>query len=507
MLNQMLDKTASSYPDNDAVVCGESRLTYQALREIVLRLANGLGSLGISESDCIALVLPNCPEFLISFFAVSRLHAIALLLNPSFKESELRHYIEDSKTKLIITDAARAETCQALIDKSDQQIKLVVVGDNPPCGVAFEDVVQGASTDDPSTGSYEGAVLYQYTSGSTGKPKRVSRTQVNVFSQARSCVETLGVTMEDSIFCSVPMYHAYGFGECLLAATCSGAKLVILEPYSKDGVVSEIPFVFRRPRVLELIKAEKISILPSVPYVYSILASTPPDPTIDLSTLRLCISAGNFLAKDIFDKFLLRFGLPIRQLYGCTEAGSVAINMEASPEHRYDSVGQPMQDVEIKVIGDDGNEAQPGVTGELAIKSNTLTQGYHDAPEVNKEVFREGHYFTSDLGTKDKDGYIFITGRKKIFIDTGGHKVDPFEIENLLATHPNVKEVVVVGTKRPYAGEVIKAVVVAEGECEESSIISYCQDKLADFKTPRIVEFRDEIPKSALGKILRKDLI
>ncbi|MEO0373853.1 MAG: AMP-binding protein [Cyanobacteria bacterium P01_A01_bin.17] len=503
----MLDKTASSYPDNDAVVCGESRLTYQALREIVLRLANGLGSLGISESDCIALVLPNCPEFLISFFAVSRLHAIALLLNPSFKESELRHYIEDSKTKLIITDAARAETCQALIDKSDQQIKLVVVGDNPPCGVAFEDVVQGASTGDPSIGSYEGAVLYQYTSGSTGKPKRVSRTQVNVFSQARSCVETLGVTMEDSIFCSVPMYHAYGFGECLLAATCSGAKLVILEPYSKDGVVSEIPFVFRRPRVLELIKAEKISILPSVPYVYSILASTPPDPTIDLSTLRLCISAGNFLAKDIFDKFLLRFGLPIRQLYGCTEAGSVAINMEASPEHRYDSVGQPMQDVEIKVIGDDGNEAQPGVTGELAIKSNTLTQGYHDAPEVNKEVFREGHYFTSDLGTKDKDGYIFITGRKKIFIDTGGHKVDPFEIENLLATHPNVKEVVVVGTKRPYAGEVIKAVVVAEGECEESSIISYCQDKLADFKTPRIVEFRDEIPKSALGKILRKDLI
>jgi long-chain acyl-CoA synthetase len=507
MLNQMLDKTANSYPDNDAVVSGESRITYQALRDTVLKFSNGLGALGVSKSDCVALVLPNCPEFLISFFAISRLHAIALLLNPSFKESELSHYIEDSQTSLIITDTTRAETCQALIDKSDRQVKLVVVGERAPCGIAFQDLVNDAPIDPTSIEPYEGAVLYQYTSGSTGKPKRVSRTQINVFCQARSCVETLGITKEDSIFCSVPMYHAYGFGECLLAATYSGAKLVILEPYAKDGVVSEIPFVFRRPRVLELIKTEKVSILPSVPYVYSILASTPPDPTLDLSTLRLCISAGNFLAKDIFDKFLLRFGLPIRQLYGCTEAGSVAINMEASPEHRYDSVGQPMKDVEIKVIGDDGNEAQSGVTGELAIRSNTLTQGYHDAPEVNKEVFREGYYFTSDLGTKDKDGYIFITGRKKIFIDTGGHKVDPFEIENILATHPNVKEVVVVGTKRPYAGEVIKAVVVAQGECDESSIIGYCQDKLADFKTPRIVEFRDEIPKSALGKILRKDLI
>jgi long-chain acyl-CoA synthetase len=290
----------------------------------------------------------------------------------------------------------------------------------------------------------------------------------------------------------------------LLAATFTGATLVILEQFMQNGAPVEMPFVFRCPRVLNLIKNEKITILPAVPYIYSILAATPYQTQVDFSTLRLCISAGNFLSKDTFDKFLQRFGIPLRQLYGCTEAGAVAINLEAEADLPYDSIGLPMKNVEIKVMDDDGNELPSGFIGEFVIKSETLTTGYYNLPEVNKEAFQQGHFFTGDLGKKDEQGRLFLTGRKKIFIDTGGHKVDPLEVEDVLMAHPLVEEAVVVGTKGPLDGEMVKAVIVLNGDCKEQDILSFCKDKLADFKTPKLIEFRHALPKNPLGKVLRK---
>jgi long-chain acyl-CoA synthetase len=270
-----------------------------------------------------------------------------------------------------------------------------------------------------------------------------------------------------------------------------------------------VPFVFRRPRVLELIEKEKATILPGVPYIFNTLAEAPADTQVDLSTLRLCFSAGNFLSKDIFDKFLQRFGIPIRQLYGCTEAGSVAINLDNQLEKTYDSVGLPMKNVEIKIVDDEGKELPVGMSGEIIIKSQALTSGYYNMPELNQQAFKGGWFLTGDLGKKDEFGRLYITGRKKILIDTGGRKVDPLEIEDILITHPKIKEAVVVGVKGAFAGELIKAVIVQQGleKCEEQEISSYCKEQLAEFKIPRIIEFRDEIPKSPLGKILRKDLV
>ena len=507
MLTQMLNRTVEQHPNQPAIICGSSKMTYQALQTHVLGLSSGLQSLGVKPSDCVALILPNCPEFVISVFAVAQLHAIALLANPAFKVDELKHYFEDSQVSVIITDIFRAETCRQVVEQLDRSIQLVVVGEDTPTESSFESLIKTNPDHVAPSDLFEGDVLYQYTSGSTGRSKRISRTQKNVFHQAKNCATTLGITVTDNILCIVPLYHAYGFGECLLAAIYSGATLVILDACVKDGALVEMPFVFRRPEVLALIQRERISVLPSVPYINSILAASPADDKMDLSSLRLCISAGNFLSKDIFDKFLQKFGLPIRQLYGCTEAGAVSINLQAGDDIKHDSIGLPMQNVEIKVMDDEGHEVSPGVIGELAIKSETLTQGYHNAPEVNKKAFRGGYFFTGDLGRKDEQGYLYITGRKKIFIDTGGYKVDPLEIEAVLSGHPNVKEVVVVGTKRPYVGEVIKAVVVVKEGCQEQELIDYCQTKLADFKTPKLIEFRDQIPRSPLGKILRKELV
>jgi long-chain acyl-CoA synthetase len=155
-------------------------------------------------------------------------------------------------------------------------------------------------------------------------------------------------------------------------------------------------------------------------------------------------------------------------------------------------------------MDDEANELAPGLIGEFVIKSETLTTGYYNLPEVNKEAFRNGHFFTGDLGKKDEQGRLYLTGRKKIFIDTGGYKVDPLEVEDVLVAHPKVGEVVVVGTKGPLGGELIKAVLVLKEECKEQEILAFCKDKLADFKIPKLIEFRQELPKNPLGKVLRK---
>jgi long-chain acyl-CoA synthetase len=504
MLHQALLKTVKQYPEKTAIVYDQLRLNYQELYDKVVGLSNGLSSIGVKQSDRIAVLLPNCPEFVISFYAAAKLKAVVQPLNPTFKEDEIKYYISDSEASVIITDMARAEVCRKVISQFDRKIELVLIDGVAPSSLSFDDLIQKQTEDFTATTAYDGDVLYLYSSGSTGKPKRVPRTQKCLFNQAINCVTTLNVTASDNILAIVPLFHSYGFGECLLAATFTGATLVILEQFKQDGVPVEMPFVFRCPRVLNLIEKEQITILPAVPYIYSILAAIPYQTPANFSTLRLCISAGNFLPKDTFDKFLNRFGLPLRQLYGCSEAGAVAINLESEADLQYDSIGLAMKNVEIKVMDDDGNELPPGFIGELVIKSETLTAGYHNLPEVNKEAFQKGHFFTGDLGKKDEQGRLYLTGRKKIFIDTGGHKVDPLEVEDVLMAHPLVKEAVVVGTKGPLGGELIKAVIILKGECKEQDILFFCKDKLADFKTPKFIEFRQDLPKNPLGKVLRK---
>jgi long-chain acyl-CoA synthetase len=510
MLEQILFKTVKDYSEKTAIVYDQLRISYKELYFNITGFSKGLSSIGIRQGDCIALILPNCPEFVISFYAAAKLNAIALPLNHLFKEDEISYYLSDSNARVIITDVKRAELCRTIISKLDKKIKLIVVSGVHSLTTQFQDfILQEETQPDESSSSFEGDVLYQYSSGSTGRPKRVCRTQKNLYHEAKNFKETVNLTSSDNILCIVPLYHSHGLGNCLLAATCHGATLVILEQYLQNGTPVELPFVFRRSRVLELTEKEKVTILPAVPYIFSTLAETPADTQVDLSTLRLCFSAGNFLGKDIFDKFLKRWGVPVKQLYGCTEAGSISINLDNEWEKTYESVGLPMKNVEVKIIDDDGNELPVGMSGEVAIKSHAITSGYCNKPELNQQAFKDGWFLTGDLGKKDEVSRLYITGRKKILIDTGGRKVDPIEIEDILITHPKVKEAVVVGVKGSYAGEIIKAVIVQNEleKCEEQEILSYCKERLAEFKIPRVIEFRNEIPKSPLGKILRKALV
>ncbi len=510
MLNQLFTQAVLSYPEKTALVYDNFRMSYQELYASVNSFTQGLSSIGVGQGDCIALLLPNCPEFVISFYASAKLNGIILPLNHLFKAEEISYYLDNSDVRVIITDSKRAKICFSILFNLNRKIELIVIDKVQSTAKYFYDLMLPESAEEhESASSFAGDVLYQYSSGSTGRPKRVCRTQSNLYHEAKNLAETVKVTPADTILCIVPLYHAHGLGNCMLAATCNGATLVILEQSMQNGVPVEVPFVFRCPRILKLIKTEQITILPGVPYIFNALAETPASVPADFSTLRLCCSAGNFLGKDIFDKFLKRFGVSVRQLYGCTEAGAVCINLDDDPEVTWDSVGVPLSNVEIKIVDEQGRELAHGISGEITLKSQSLTREYSTMPELNQQTFKDGAFFPGDLGKFDQSGRLYITGRKRILIDTGGRKVDPIEVEDILTTHPKVQEAVVVGVKDVHAGEILKAVIVLKESklCEKQEILSHCKERLAEFKVPKIVEFHNEIPKSPLGKIMRKAVV
>lgn len=509
-LGQVFAQAANTYYTRPAIVYGEQRISYQTLLMRANQLAAGLTGLGIQPGDCVGILLPNCPEFVISFYGITNLGAVALPTNHLYQAEEVEFYLADSQAKAIITDSARASLCRNIISRLAHPVHLIVIDQELPDSLNFYSLLE-ATPESPSLPlvSPHQVALYLYSSGSTGRPKRVPRTHEHLTQEVHSLTATTDLTQDDSILCLVPLYHAHGLGNCLLASTCNGATLVLLEPALNQGVPVEVPFVFRCPRVLELLEQEEITIFPAVPYIFKALAATQLPSTPDLSSLRLCFSAGNFLDKETFDQFKQRFAIPIRQLYGCTEAGAVALNLHEPTEDTWNSVGHPLKNVDIQIVDEQERPLPQGTVGEVVIASKALTDGYSGLPELNQEAFKDGVYFTGDLGKLDDQGRLYITGRKKILIDTGGRKVDPIEIEDILLTHPAIREAVVVGVKGDHAGEIIKAALVVEPTetVTKEDIFSYCRGRLADFRVPKIIEFREEIPKSPLGKILRKALV
>ena len=237
----------------------------------------------------------------------------------------------------------------------------------------------------------------------------------------------------------------------MFAAASTGATLVLLEDPN--------PFLLRRQRALELLEQEKCTIFPGVPFNFRLMAEAPA--AADLSSAPARFSAGTALPRPFFDAFLDKFGVPVRQLYGCTEAGTLTANMDDDPVASFESVGQPVDGVEVRIEDDDGEPVPTGSIGEVAVRSPGLTSGYADMEELNSQVFREGYFITGDLGQLDDEGRLTITGRKKLLIEVGGYKVDPIEVEDVVVAHPKVGEAVVVGVPGKVAGEeVVKAVVV-----------------------------------------------
>ena len=499
MMGGLLTSAAERSPDSLALVAGDSRITWQALDARVSAFAAGLAELPTGAGESLAVVLPNCPEFVVAFFAAARLGMRFLPLNPLLKSGEMRRFFEECRARFVITSQPRLAICQEAIAGLGLRAELIVTAGKAANARPFSSLERGGTLG--ALPSHEGEFLIQYSSGSMGGLKQVRRSQQNLVSEAMNFTSSTAVNARDRILCLVPLHHAHGLGNGLLAATFSGATLIL------DSLDGPAPSVSRCEQILRLIEREQVTVFPGVPYLFDALARTPDTVEADLSSLRLCFSAGNTLSESVFQAFLQRFGTPVRQLYGCTEAGSIAMNLDTDPRSTADSVGRPLGTVRVQIAGEAGSELPAGTAGEIAIQSPALTPGYIGAPPADQAAFRDGWFFTGDLGKTDEAGRIYITGRKRRFLDSGGHKVDPAEIEDLLRTHPLVQDAVVVGVDLPGAGEVVKAVVVPRGECTAQDLIAYCGGRLADFKVPRFVEFVAELPRSPLGKIVRAPLL
>ena len=418
----------------------------------------------------------------------------------------MQRFLADARARVILTDAPHAALCRQVGADLGQDIRVIVVGDKIEGALCFDELTQHPAPDAPE-GAFRGPMLYLYTSGSTETYKRVCCTQENLYYEAHNFVETLGLHSEDNILCTIPLYHSYGLGNCLLDAVYAGSTLTLLEPVVKEGVLVETPFAGHCQRILELMQEESIRVYPGVPYQFAALADLPKDVRTGASGLKWCISSSDALPRQTYERFLARFGLPIRSLYGSTEAGSICIDTAPAETMRSGSLGLPLKNVAIQIRDEEGRELPANVEGRIWVKSPVIPpNGYDNRPELNAQVFRDGYYYTGDLGKKEANGHLVMTGRNQTFVDVGGYKVALSEVEETLQSHPMVREATALGVDIPNMGRLIKAVVVTYAPCSEAEILAYCRERLAAFKVPRLVEFRDALPRSPLGKVLKNEL-
>jgi long-chain acyl-CoA synthetase len=482
MLTRMLQNAVEADPGKVAIAQGSTRIRYGELLAMAGRAAAGLRRLGVGAGDCVAVVLPNGPGFVASLFACARLRAVMLPLHPRHTGEELRHFLGDARARVVVTDGPRAD----------------LFPDTGAVVTGFEALLEHPAEPPPSE-PFDGPALYLYTTGSTAARKRLCCTQRNLSYEAINFVETLGLTAEDNILCTIPLAHSYGLGNCLLDAVYAGSTLVLPES-------DNVPFAAGCHRVLELVREEAIRVYPGVPYQFQVLADLPGPAGPELAGLKLCVSSGDVLPRRTFERFLERFGVPIRSLYGSTEAGSISINTDPAEAVRFGSLGPPLQNVTIR-IREAGRDLHAGASGWIWVKSPVIPPtGYDNQPELTAQVFREGFYHTGDVGRLDARGHLVMTGRKQTFVEVGGYKVDLTEVEEVLRGHPRIREATALGVEVPELGTLIKAVVVAGGPCGDGEILAHCRERLAPFKVPRLVECRDALPRCPLGKVLKSEL-
>jgi long-chain acyl-CoA synthetase len=476
--------------EQEAVVAASVRLTYADLFVAAEALSSRLTLHGVRPGDPVALFLPNGTGFVTAFLAILRSGGVAAPLNVHHQQNELTDSLQQTKPRIVLTDPERFSKIAPILE-----VPRGVNGPSSSPRLLCLDPEESFPpiTTPPVAPHPDRPALYQYSTGSTGRPKPVIRTQGQLIAEVDHFTRAVSVTPQDRILAVVPLFHAHGIGNTLLAALMNGATMVILESFSPRGVLSAL-------------QNEQVTIYPGVPFMFKLLTETKIREAAHLKTLRLCFSAGAPLSPEVGRDFHRQFGVPVRQLYGSTETGSVTLNLDADIEATCESVGRAMSPAEVAIFDESGARLPVGQTGEIGIRSPAMTGEYPGLPDATAASFRNGFFFPGDVGHLDAEGRLYVTGRVTFFINVGGQKVDPAEVERVIATHPKVREVVVLGVSDPGGQERIKAAIVPHAPCGPSEILDFCQGKLADYKLPRIITFYNEIPKSPLGKVLRKHL-
>lgn len=482
-ITEMIETVCREHAARTAIVDGAVSVTYADLERRIRAEAAHLESLGIAPGDRVALMLSNGVDFVAMYLAAIGAGAIAVPVNPHYQRMELRRILTTCGVSLLVTSQALATRCGDVIVHAGLSCRLLLVEDSRPLPArAGPSLARPESRVDPHT-----PVMYQFSSGSTGRPKRIARTHANLVFELDSLVSALGISSADRVLGVAPFSHVNGLVRSMLASVRAGATLFPMPQ-------------FERRAVADVIARERISVFIGVPFMFTMLARAHFHSPPDFSSLRVCFSSSAPLPPRTSLEFGERWGLPVRQLYGSTETGTISADVAARPV--VDSVGTPIPGVEVAVFSDDGQIAGPDAVGELAVRSPAAITSYGETGE-GSEAFRDGYFCTGDLGRRDAAGRLYLVGRKKLFINKGGYKINPREIEELIESHPNVAETVVVPVPTASGDETVKAIVTLTAPVSEDEIVEFCRGKIADFKIPSVIEFRDRLPKGPTGKVLR----
>jgi long-chain acyl-CoA synthetase len=522
-LYEILARTATSYPENIALIMMGTEITYRQLHTDVNRFAAALAGLGIKKGDKVALILANMPQMVIATYALFRLGAVAVMNNPLYTETELAHNLRESEACMAICLDFLVPQVVSLKDRT--RIKKVIAchireylpepGEDPFIrelyGLHMEIAPQegvyefgallsgGAATLPETRVAFDDPAAFIFTGGTTGVTKAVVISHANSSTAVQQFKEWLFDTKDGSgkVLAVLPFFHVAGYTDIMNNAIYRGWTAILVTRPTPEVIV-------------ELTLKYRPSLFGGVPTMFVSLLNNPRFQAAKFDFIEGCLSGAAPLALETIHAWEKATGSTIVELYGLTETSALATFNPWRGKTKLGSVGIPVPETDCRIVDlDTGTrELNPGEKGEILIKGPQVTRGYYNNPEETAVSIRDGWLFTGDIGYLDEEGYLFIVDRKKDVIIAGGYNIYPREVDEVLYQHPKVQAACVVGIPDAYRGETVKAFIVLKaGEiATEEEIVLFCRERLAAYKVPKFVEFRSALPQTMVGKILRRAL-
>ncbi len=488
-LANLLTTTAAEHPDAPAIRLDDVQLDYKSLDAMSSLVAGLLQEKGVEPGDRVALMMPNVPYFPVIYYGILKAGAAVVPMNVLLTGRESEFYIKDSGAKVLFAWHDFAEAAEAGSADTDAELILVKPGEIEPVVAAATPISEVVDR------SAEDTAVILYTSGTTGTPKGATLSHGNIASNVATNVEMFGFTPDDVLFGGLPLFHSFGQTCAMNSAIAAGASITLLPRFDAE-------------KALEIIDRDGVTVFMGVPTMYVGLLHHPGIDNVGGEKLRFCVSGGASLPIEVLNGVEQKLA-HILEGYGLSETSPVATFNMPSIESKAGSIGKPIDGVELKLVDDDGNDVtESDAVGEIAIKGPNVMQGYWNRDDATAEVMRGDWFLSGDMATRDDEGYYFIVDRKKEMIIRGGYNVYPREIEEVLYEHPAIMEVAVIGVPDDVNGEEVAAAIAFKpGESATvGEIQEYAKERVAAYKYPRHIWFVDELPKTATGKILKREI-
>ncbi|MEG0438142.1 MAG: long-chain fatty acid--CoA ligase [Solibacillus sp.] len=495
-----LERATQDFPNNLAIIDQGEEVTYTELNRKVDKFAAALHHRGFKKGDRVGVMLFNCKEYIIAYFGILRLGGIVVQLNPMYQQHELTIILRDAEPKWLICEYNQISKLEDIGYSS--KLSIITSDINSTEYLSLYDLIEEENSELPviQINSREDLAALCYTGGTTGIPKGVMSTHFNIVASFfHTCVTDQGVLerSNERYLGVFPMFHGAGM-QMLINAIYHAAIYIPIKH-------------FRVEDALPTIRKYRPTYLSIPPSAYIALLNHPDFKDDDLSSLKVCRSGSAPIPLEVQEAFEQKTGIRICEAYGLTESNSVAVRTFMKGNRKLGSVGLPVPNMDLKIVDvETGEEEMPvGESGEILLKSPQNMKGYWKNPEETARTIRDGWLHTGDIGVVDEDGFLYIVGRKKEMIIAGGYNIYPKEIDEVLYAHPAIAEVCVFGIPDVYRGETVRAAVVLKENhtLTEEEIINWCRERLAKYKVPRQVEFREQLPKTTVGKILRRTLL